>query len=164
MRLGIILIFAFGGLQLQAQPAASAEDRGRDFDFWIGTWKVYAGDQLAGINRITPILNGGVLQENWSGNNGNSGTSLNYFNPNLKKWQQNWVWANGVSVTYTGEREGNSMVMSAKRKNAKGEPYLQRITWTLNEDGTVRQHSEGSKDRGRTWKTLYDLLYRREAE
>jgi hypothetical protein len=36
---------------------------------------------------------------------------------------------------------------------------LNRITWTPNPDGTVRQHWEQSTDAGATWATIFDGLY-----
>ena len=36
----------------------------------------------------------------------------------------------------------------------------ERITWTPNADGSVRQHWETSTDDGKTWKTSFDGLYR----
>ena len=38
---------------------------------------------------------------------------------------------------------------------------LNRITWTPNQDGTVRQHWENSRDEGATWQTVFDGLYTR---
>jgi hypothetical protein len=37
----------------------------------------------------------------------------------------------------------------------------ERITWTANADGSVRQLWESSKDDGATWSVAFDGLYRR---
>lgn len=37
-----------------------------------------------------------------------------------------------------------------------GRPRTERITWTPNADGTVRQHWEQSTDGGKTWTTAFD--------
>jgi hypothetical protein len=37
----------------------------------------------------------------------------------------------------------------------------ERITWTPNSDGSVRQHWESSTDNGKSWQTGFDGLYRR---
>ena len=46
---------------------------------------------------------------------------------------------------------------------AGGGRQLERITWTSNPDGTVRQHWEQSTDGGKTWTTAFDGLYRKKA-
>jgi hypothetical protein len=40
---------------------------------------------------------------------------------------------------------------------------LNRITWTPNPDGTVRQRWDQSTDSGATWTTVFDGLYARPA-
>lgn len=151
----------FTGLAL-AQPSGCDKERSHDFDFWLGTWKVYGGDQYAGTNTIAPLYDGCIVQESWMGANGVGGTSLNHYNPILKQWQQHWVWANGVTITFTGGLQGKDMVLAGKRTTQAGKVVHQRITWTPNEDGTVRQHGEVSNDQGKTWQTSYDLLYKKE--
>ena len=44
-------------------PCASSE--ARQFDFWIGSWTVYANDKIAGHNRISNIHNGCTLLEEY---------------------------------------------------------------------------------------------------
>ena len=66
---------------LPSGPCASAEHR--QFDFWIGDWEVRLPDgKPAGTNRISRILNGCVIQENWSGTGGSNGTSYNIYDRN----------------------------------------------------------------------------------
>jgi hypothetical protein len=43
----------------------------------------------------------------------------------------------------------------------RGKPTMERITWTPNPDGTVRQHWEQSTDGGKTWTAAFDGLYRK---
>ena len=52
------------------------------------------------------------------------------------------------------------MVLSAGHEG-DGQRRIERITWTPNADGTVRQHWEQSTDGGKTWTTAFDGLYRR---
>jgi hypothetical protein len=54
------------------------------------------------------------------------------------------------------------MVMEGEMPNPRtGHMDRQRITWTPNPDGSVRQHWEASTDAGKTWTTSFDGLYRR---
>ena len=41
------------------------------------------------------------------------------------------------------------------------DPVFNRMTFTVNADGSVRQFGEASSDRGATWTVRYDFTYRR---
>ena len=56
-----------------------------------------------------------------------------------------------------GYAEGK-MVLEGVTSTPEGQTY-QRITWHNNDDGTVRQVWEQSKDMRETWKTVFDGLY-----
>ena len=53
------------------------------------------------------------------------------------------------------------MVMQGKGLDSNGNVTLQRITWTPNQDGTVRQLWQQSVDKGANWQTLFDGTYRK---
>ena len=54
------------------------------------------------------------------------------------------------------------MILSSGDLPGKDGGIIQhRITWTDNEDGTVRQHWEVTKDGGKTYSTLFDGLYKK---
>jgi hypothetical protein len=57
--------------------------------------------------------------------------------------------------------DGRMVLASEPRKLRDGRSVTNRITWTPNADGTVRQHWEQSFDAGQTWTTAFDGLYRR---
>jgi len=145
----------------QVAPTCSDDEKAHQFDFWIGEWDVYSQEQLAGTNSIRPILGGCVLQEMWSGSQGNAGSSLNFYNPQEKQWQQFWVWRNGTILTLAGGLVDGKMVLEGDSVNREGAAIRNRITWAANPDGTVRQHWEVSKDEGETWQTAFDGLYKK---
>lgn len=150
---------------LTAMPATAqkciSEEKSNEFDFWIGEWTVTAGGQTAGTNRIVPILDGCVIQENWEGESGSKGSSFNFYNPQEDRWEQFWVWRNGTTIHTKGGYEDGKMILEGEAKNRNGEMVLNRITFHDNEDGTVRQHWEMSSDGGENWATAFDGLYRR---
>ncbi len=84
---------------------------------------------------------GCVLMENWVGAKGQyTGTSLNFYNNKTKQWEQLWVDNTGSYLKLTGNRAENQMIMKSLSFEGKdGKKYLNKITWTLNNDGTVRQ-------------------------
>jgi hypothetical protein len=122
---------------------------------------VSAKDQLAGTNSIHPVHGGCALQENWqgAGAGGISGSSFNIFDRASGKWHQTWVDASGTLLQLDGGLVDGAMVLAGSRPAASGGIALHRISWTPNEDGSVRQLWEASQDDGDSWNVLFDGLY-----
>lgn len=134
----------------------------RHFDFWIGSWEVSANGQVQGFNRIDSILGGRVLHENYTTKGAFAGHSYNSYNAPAGRWEQFWVDNSGTVLHITGGlNEDGEMVLSGERVSPQGQAVTDRITWTPNEDGTVRQHWEVSSDGGDTWQTVFDGTYRK---
>jgi hypothetical protein len=142
----------------QDVPSCST-DRAHEFDFWIGDWEVSANGSVVGHSVIKPILDGCVIQETWSGAGGSAGSSLNFYNPQLGKWQQFWVWRNGTTLYLTGDYAEDKMTLEGESFNREGAPVQNRITWFDNGDGTVRQRWETSADNGASWNADFDGHY-----
>lgn len=161
----LIFIFWMSSVTLavfgQPGQASCHPEKSKLFDFWIGHWEVYSNGTLAGTNRIEPILNGCGIQENWLGTGGNSGTSLNYYNPVKQQWEQYWVWKQGIPMHLTGNFENGSMILSGVITNQKGIKEKHRVTWTPNSDGTVRQLWEKTSLESQAWQTLFDGSYKK---
>ena len=90
----------------------------------------------AGHNRITSILGGCALREEWTGASGTHGTSLNMFDAGARRWRQTWVDDGGTVLLLTGEFEGGRMVLEGDSPAAGGATVRQRITWTPLPGGT----------------------------
>ncbi len=148
------------------KPCQAAEHR--QFDFWLGEWEVFdKGGKVVGHSRIESILNGCVIAEHWS-SGGNpvgagDGKSFNLFNAQIGQWEQFWVDAQGTRLVLNGNLVAGSMVLSGQqpKPDAKtGVAQRERITWTPNSDGSVRQLWESSSDEGKTWTIAFDGSYR----
>ncbi len=140
---------------------SSLPPESRQFDFWLGNWDVTTPDgKPAGTSTIESVAGRAGLLENWRDVDGSSGKSLNVYNPAKKQWQQLWVGSNGGVLELTGGLAGGRMVLKDEH-DVHGRHVTERITWTPNADGTVRQLWEQSTDSGRTWVTVFDGLYRR---
>ena len=147
-------------------PCTSAEHR--QFDFWLGEWEVFGPkDKVVGHSRIESILNGCVIAEHWtSGGNppgAGDGKSYNAYNAQTKQWEQFWVDAQGGRLILAGGLNNGSMVLEGKQPVADtktGHFQRERITWTPNSDGSVRQLWESSTDDGATWTVAFDGSYR----
>lgn len=147
-------------------PDCSAPEH-RQFDFWLGEWNVPApGKQPPGHSRIESILSGCVILENWSGGSGYTGKSFNLYNRDTGHWEQFWVDTTGARLHLVGGLVEGKMVLTGvqDKPNAKtGLAQHERITWTPNTDGSVRQLWETSNDDGKTWAVSFDGRYQRAA-
>ena len=151
----------------QPQPAPtpprcdSAEHR--QFDFWVGDWQVTNPDgSLAGENRIELILDDCVLRESWASASGAMrGHSYNIYSRAKRGWHQTWVDSTGTLLELDGGLVDGAMVLEGTATGRDGGEVLHRITWTPNENGTVRQHWQFSNDGGKTWADAFDGTYTR---
>jgi hypothetical protein len=132
-------------LVLSQQPPATTpcvSENHRAFDFWVGEWRVTTPDgKHAGDNTLQKIQNGCVIRENWrSATSPYTGTSFNFYNQQTQSWEQLWLDNQGSSLHMTGKRVDDQMIMqTAAQENAAGDTVVNKITWTKNADGTVRQ-------------------------
>ena len=147
--------------QTASAPSCTAPEY-HQFDFWLGNWTVHRPDgRLAGTNRITREFKGCVLHEHWAGHGGSNGESFNIYDAARGRWHQTWVDDSGTLLTLDGGLVGTSMVLSGVQIGSGGARTTERITWTPNNDGQVRQLWESSPDGGKTWTVQFDGLYTR---
>ena len=170
----ILASFAFTGMlsaPLAAQnapaPSCASQPLFAALDFWVGDWTVWVGSQQAGTNRITKILGGCAVTEEWQATGGGEGRSLFYVPPAARHWQQVWVTGNALAPGGTKEKTqldaslpGGAVRFQGTIRNGDRE-WLDRTTLTPQDDGTVRQHIEISVDGGATWRTTFDAVYRK---
>ena len=149
----------------QENPArcACCTESHNEFNFWLGAWEVFNGDKLAGYNTITMQQDSCVLVERWRSATGNfTGTSYNFYDGSSEQWKQLWIDNQGGQLELSGGIMNGEMVMyTGEMTNQNKERYVNRITWTPYDDGTVRQHWETSTDQGTSWHTAFDGLYKR---
>ena len=153
--LALVLVTA----PLASQPSAPCTDPAyRQFDFWLGEWEVFKPDgTLAGTNRIEREYAGCVLHERYASIKGYKGESLNIYDPARDKWHQTWVDTAGTLLVLEGGMREGSMVM-AGATGSDDKPTRQRITWTPNPDGSVRQLWEATDEKGE-WSVVFDGRY-----
>lgn len=150
-------------LSAQTNTCNCCTKKHAEFDFWVGNWDVSKPDgSPAGTNTIDKMQDNCILRENWTSTVGNfTGTSSNFYNAKTNQWEQLWLDNQGGVLHLKGNRKGNQMILqSDELKNDKGEPYFHRITWTLNDDGSVRQYWETiTNDKDVT--VAFDGLYKK---
>ncbi len=145
-----------------APPRPCLEALHRQFDFWIGTWDVTGpAGRFAGINRIERVDGGCALAESWSSAGGGyTGHSLNSVGSD-GRWRQTWVDSSGLRLELVGGLVGGKMVLEGETPGAEpaSPPVRNRITWSPESEGRVRQHWETSSDGGRSYATAFDGMY-----
>ena len=103
------------------------------------------------------------MREDWNGAGGFSGTSLNTYDVERKRWHQTWVDSSGALLLLDGALTGGRMVLAGESLTGDSPPKTsrQRISWTPLPDGRVRQLWEASTDDGKTWSVVFDGFYSR---
>jgi hypothetical protein len=166
------LIVWFLSISSLAQPSSKvpcSDTIYRQFDFWIGEWEAFGiKEQKAGDSKIELILDSCIILENWTSTSvikgiRYAGKSYNTYNAATKKWQQYWVDnVGGVTEYFDGHYENNKMILqTANVKQPDGSFKIQKMTYYNLGVDKVRQFGESSADEGKTWKTDFDLEYRR---
>ncbi|NNE32529.1 MAG: hypothetical protein HKN40_09180 [Winogradskyella sp.] len=147
----------------QTNSCACCTENHSEFDFWIGTWEVTnPNGSKAGENVIEKTQGNCMLQENWtSATPGFTGTSSNFYNSKTNQWEQLWIDSSGNALHLKGKKVGNQMILrTSDEKNAEGKNYYHQITWTDNEDGSVRQLWETITEGAQTV-IAFDGLYKK---
>lgn len=134
----------------------------RAFDFWVGDWEVTANGAPAGESHVERILGDCVIFENWTGANGFSGKSLNFFDASKKRWQQTWVDNVGGLLEFHGEARDDGIAFTGEGvPPGQTTPVKNRMTFFNRSADEVRQLIEQSRDDGQTWTVIFDGTYKR---
>lgn len=145
----------------QAPPPGCTAAEHRQFDFWIGDWQVRGADgRLLGHNRISGVLDGCAVLEEWTGAAGGTGRSLNAYDRADGSWKQNWVDNGGGRLDLTGGWDAGRMVLTGESRRPDGTTVRHRVSFIPAADG-VRQLWEQSLDAGVTWSVAFDGMYRK---
>lgn len=157
------LVLALSPVQAAAPPPRPCSAAlHRQFDFWIGAWDVVGpAGKFAGTNRIELADGGCVLTESWSAAGGGyTGRSLNSVGSD-GRWRQTWVDSSGLRLELVGGLVDGKMVLEGETpaSGAGKPPVKNRITWSPEPEGRVRQHWETSADGGKAYTTAFDGMY-----
>lgn len=147
-------------------PAPPSCDRPEHagFDFWVGEWDVFpnGAENKVADSRIEKVSAGCAILETWMPIGGRKGTSLSTFDPQTGGWHQLWVGGSPGRVFFDGGVVEGKMVLTGYWDvSTQPNRSLVRMTYSVQEDGSVRQHGQASSDHGVTWSDSFDFIYRR---
>jgi hypothetical protein len=149
-------------------PCTAAEQK--QFDFWVGEWQLTwpgekSGEVVHGTNSIKRILDGCVVQENFSGQEAMHlrGTSVSIFDLRASLWKQTWVDNEGGYLDFKGQFQNAEMILQREGVAQNGEKILQRMVWKNIRPNELDWSWEASHDGGKTWQVQWPIHYKRKA-
>ena len=156
------------GAQTPAPQKACAEPEQKQLDFWLGTWDLTwpgakDGELGHGSNTITRIMDGCVVQENFSGEGATPlhGMSVSRFDPKSGGWKQTWVDNQGSYLDFTGEFKDGQMVLWRKFTLKDGKQVMQRMVFKNITPDAFDWSWEQSQDQGKTWSVQWPIHYKK---
>jgi len=96
---------------------------------------------MVGFNKITKIESDCILRENWKSVVSSIPVPVITFTTGMKKsWKHTWIGSDGVTLEVKGVFKDRKMAMIGDEyQDEKGNRIINKITWYLNPDSTVRQ-------------------------
>ena len=143
------------------QHPCSAAKEHRQLDYWLGEWDVEVNGQRTARSSIQLILDDCVVYENfWTLNGGYSGKSFSVWDPQDKRWEQQYVDTTGSSRAWVGALEGDRVVFFL-RGQGQTPATVSRMSYIKEGPDRVRQLIEVSTDDGKTWANGWEGVYLR---
>ena len=165
------LVLAFSATLAFAQqptknPCVLPEQK--QLDFWVGEWDLtWPGERANeighGTNSIKRILDGCVVQENFSGGESMHlrGSSISTFDSRSNQWKQTWVDNEGGYLDFAGQFKSGQMILQREAIRADGSKVLQRMVWKNISANEFDWSWEASGDGGKTWHVNWPIHYKR---
>ncbi len=150
----------------QPQPCSAPEQK--QMDFWLGDWELTwpgnsTGDAGHGTNSINRILDGCIVEENFSGGESMHlrGRSVSIFEARAGRWKQTWVDNEGGYLDFSGEFKDGQMVLAREAVRPDGSKVQQRMVFKNIGRNEFDWSWERSLDGGKTWEVLWPIHYKR---
>src|ERR1700741_4495033 len=99
--------------QSSVPPSSCTTAEYRQFDFWLGDWDAFEAATNAKDSRvrITSVLDGCVIHEDYRSVDGHKGESFSIYEASRKIWHQTWVTNRGRLLIIEGRFENGTMVL-----------------------------------------------------
>ena len=161
--LAAAFLFAIPALDTRAQAPAPGctSPESKRLDFWLGDWEAtHSGGRSR--NRITKVLAGCVVLEEFRGLPGTplDGMSVSTFDPATRRWRQTWVDNTGAYLDFDAALvDGDMAFERAFLKD--GQRVRQRMVFRDVTADAFTWDWQTSRDDGASWKTTWQIAYRR---
>jgi len=163
----ILLLFILNSQFSMAQiNNKDLQEKYHQFDFWMGKWNVYkiGEEKVSGKSEIESIIDSVGILENYATPDGKySGKSLNKYNPAKERWEQYWIDNSGLTLYLVGGIVDGKMILD-DLQTGDAKAGFNQIIWQILPDGEVQQTWNVSMDDGKTWKTVFDGIYKKRKE
>ena len=162
-----LLIASTGAFAQQPPPQYGCDSpESKQLDFWVGDWELsYKSGEQVGTsrNRITKSLDGCVVMEEFTGAPGTklNGRSYSTFDRVTKQWKQAWVDNTASYLDFTGGLLPDGRMHFAREAGPPGKRFRQRMVWQDVKADSMKWLWQRSDDDGATWKTMWEIDYRR---
>jgi hypothetical protein len=150
------------------KPKPCSEPEQKQLEFWVGEWNLTwpgnkAGETDHGTNSVRRILDGCIVQENFSAADAGHlrGQSVSIFDVTAGKWKQTWVDNEGSYLDFVGEFKDGQMVLAREASRPDGSKSLQRMVFKNITPDEFDWSWEGSKDGGKSWTVIWPIHYKR---
>ncbi|MCF2858691.1 hypothetical protein L1286_14485 [Pseudoalteromonas sp. SMS1] len=152
----ICLTMALISLHGWASPCTGKEYK--SFDFWLGEWKVKSAENQFATSKISKILDGCVILEEYKTATGFAGKSLNTYSPALGVWHQTWMDNQGGMLKLEGGVENGKMTLRGETLEKNGRVKKHEITWQKQHGDNVQQiwRAQVGKEK---WVILFSGIY-----
>lgn len=161
---GVCLLAAAVPGHAQARPPAPscATPEYHQFDFFVGDWDTYDvsdSTKIVARNRVTPMVGGCAVREVYEQGDGLRGESFSTYDHSRGVWHQSWVTNHAQLLLMDGGLVSGNMVFTTTTKSDNGTTSLLRVTW-IPQHPSVRETAESSSDGGKSWTSLFDIVFR----
>jgi hypothetical protein len=165
---GVVAFAPASARRLNATPGADTSaarcntPEYHQFDFFEGDWDAYdfgVPDSVVARNTVTPMLGGCAVREVYVQGDGVQGESFSASDASRHGWHQSWITNRGSMLLLDGRLEGDRMILTATEYDRQGDSSLVRGSW-IPQGGSVRETAQRSRDGGKTWEPLFDLVFR----
>ena len=160
------LVLAATAVIAQSQPQYGCDSpESRQLDFSVGEWDLTyiaaGGKEAKSRNRITKVLDGCVILEEFTGAPGTrlDGRSYSTYDRGTKRWKQVWVDNTASWLDFEGATVDGDMAF-VRSFTKDGKTTHQRMVFRDVKPESLRWLWQSSPD-GNTWTTQWDIAYKR---
>lgn len=161
--LGMLIGLTLTVTALAADAAACASPENRQFDYWLGNWKIgAAGSSGNAHSSVSLSLDKCLVVENWDGGRGHHGQNIFGYSTDDKSWYGMFADNEGrVHVFTSGKISSGSAEFEGTSRGASGENVLNRVKVVRLSPDKVEQSWEKSTDNGASWNLVFRGEYSR---